>query len=154
MAQYIVTITPVLGSGGNEDEGSRTTMRVVAEDGHAYIKELTVRVAENARLGPSEVIQVDLDILLQAFASRQPEIAVRSQAAPVAAGSARSMPSMSARAKPDRAYRRMPVPSEVKASYLASRTITGVAEHYGVPTHTAQGWVSRLRRKGIIPAGK
>ncbi|HCT80044.1 MAG TPA: hypothetical protein DGT23_26455 [Micromonosporaceae bacterium] len=152
MAQYIVTITPVLGSGGgDEDEASRTTMRVVAEDGQAYIKELTVRVAENAKLGPGEVMQVDLDILLQAFARRQPESVARSR---VVAAPTRTFSSLAARGKPDRAYRRMPDPAEVKATYLASRTITGVAEHYGVPTHTAQGWVSRLRRKGVIPAGK
>ncbi len=153
MAQYIVTITPVLGSGGDEDAASRTTMRVVAEDGQAYIKELTVRVADNAKLGPGEVIQVDLDILLQAFARRQQTEAV-STASPVATGERRTIASLAARRKPDRAYRRMPDPAEVKATYLASRTITGVAEHYGVPTHTAQGWVSRLRRKGVIPAGK
>jgi transposase len=58
------------------------------------------------------------------------------------------------RGKTDRAYRRMPDQAELKATYLQSRTITGVAAHYGVPTHTAQGWISRLRRKGVIPAGK
>lgn len=148
MAQYIVTITPVLGSGGDE-EASRTTMRVVAEGGQAYIKELTVRVAENAKLGPGEVMQVDLDILLQAFAGRQLEGTTHSRVPSPAAAT----PSVSGR-KRDRAYRRMPDPAEVKAAYLASRTITGVAEHYGVPTHTAQGWISRLRRKGVIPVGK
>lgn len=153
MAQYIVTVTPVLGSGGDEEEASRTTMRVIAENGQAYIKELTVRVAENARLGPGEVMQVDLDILLQAFARRQPEQAARGLVT-VTKSRTHSAHSSRGGSKADRAYRRMPDPAEVKATYLASRTITGVAEHYGVPTHTAQGWVSRLRRKGVIPPGK
>lgn len=151
MAQYVVTITPVLdNSAGDEDDASRTTMRVIAEDGQAYIKELTVRVAENARLGPSDVLQVDLDILLQAFARRKPESPTHS---PVAAAPTRTISARS-NGKADRAYRRMPDPAEVKATFLASRTITGVAAHYGVPTHTAQGWISRLRRKGVLPAGK
>lgn len=151
MAQYIVTITPVAGGGdGDGEEASRTTMRVVAEGGQAYIRELTVRVAENSRLGPGEVMQVDLDILLQAFA-RRPDGAAPGRAVTEAT---RNASAVTSRGKTDRAYRRMPDPAEVKATYLASRTITGVAEHYGVPTHTAQGWISRLRRKGVIPAGK
>lgn len=155
MAQYIVTITPVAGNGGDpEDEGSLTTMRVIAEDGHAYVKELTVRVADNARVGPGEVIQVDLDILLQAFAVGQHEGLRRHASRPQLPAQSAGVPPRRlapSRGKADRAYRRMPDPAEVKAAYLATRTITGVAEHYGVPTHTAQGWISRLRRKGIIP---
>ncbi len=156
MAQYIVTITPVLGS-GDEEEASRTTMRVVAEDGQAYVRELTVRVAENAKLTPGEVMQVDLDVLLQAFVRPQPQGGAATQGRvlePASVGSAATSTSSAAssRGRRERAYRRMPDPAEVKETYLASRTITGVAEHYGVPTHTAQGWVSRLRRKGVIPA--
>ena len=154
MAQYIVTITPVLDTeDSGEEEASRTTMRVISEEGQAYIKELTVRVADNARLGPGDLMRVDLDVLLKAFA-------VGSEAVPaVSRTTTRTQPSSQTalrrtRAKTDRAYRRMPDPAEVKATYLASRTITGVAEHFGVPVHTAQGWVSRLRRKGVIPAGK
>jgi hypothetical protein len=149
VTQYIVTITPVVDSGEGEEDASRTTMRVIVEDGQVYIRELTVRVAENTKLGPGEVMQVDLDILLRAFARRQQEAPVRSQIMTAT----RSIAKGASRGK-DRAYRRMPDPAEVKATYLASRTITGVAEHYGVPTHTAQGWVGRLRRKGVIPAGK
>jgi hypothetical protein len=151
MAQYIVTITPIVGGGGDEEEASRTTMRVVSEDGQAYIRELTVRVAENSRLGPGEMMQVDLDVLLQAFARRQSDGPVLGRGV---AETTRSMAVVASRGRTDRAYRRMPDPADVKATYLASRTITGVAEHYGVPTHTAQGWISRLRRKGVIPAGK
>lgn len=151
MAQFIVTITPLSDGGGDDEEASRTKMRVVAEDGHAYIKELVVRVAENAKLGPGEVMQVDLDLLLQAFARRQPEGAAQSSGIAVPTRTISALPS---RGRTDRAYRRMPDPAEVKETYLANRTITGVAAHYGVPTHTAQGWISRLRRKGVIPESK
>ncbi|MGC4891293.1 hypothetical protein [Micromonospora sp. DT227] len=45
-----------------------------------------------------------------------------------------------------RAYRRMPDAEEVRAVYEAAGTVTGVAEHYGVPRHTAKGWIGRLRK--------
>jgi hypothetical protein len=47
-----------------------------------------------------------------------------------------------------RAYRRMPEPDEVMAAYQAAGTITGVAEHFGVPRHTVAGWARRLRGQG------
>ncbi|MBM0239210.1 hypothetical protein JNW88_22440 [Micromonospora sp. ATA32] len=166
MAQYVVTITPVTGDEGPEEESSRTTMRICAEDGQVFIKELTVRVAEDARLGPGDLLQVDLDLLMQAFVVKRPT-AVGAQAAPreivarsqhtVSQPQSPSSPAVSAGVAPtrtDRAYRRMPDPAELKDIYLFNRTITGVAQHYGVPTHTAQGWITRLRRKGVIPSGK
>ncbi len=48
----------------------------------------------------------------------------------------------------ERAYRRMPEPDEVLAAYQAAGSITGLAEHFDVPRHTAQGWAGRLRRIG------
>ncbi|MEH1128834.1 hypothetical protein [Micromonospora sp. CPCC 206061] len=47
-----------------------------------------------------------------------------------------------------RAYRRMPEPDEVMAAYQTAGTITGVAEHFGVPRHTVAGWARRLRGQG------
>lgn len=47
-----------------------------------------------------------------------------------------------------RAYRRMPEPDEVMAAYQSAGTITGVAEHFGVPRHTVAGWARRLRGLG------
>jgi hypothetical protein len=47
-----------------------------------------------------------------------------------------------------RAYRRMPEPAEVLAAYQESGSITKLAEHYGVPRHTANGWARRLRDQG------
>lgn len=45
-----------------------------------------------------------------------------------------------------RAYRRMPDPAELRKVYGSIGSIAGVAKHYEVPTHTAQGWIGRLRR--------
>lgn len=51
-----------------------------------------------------------------------------------------------------RAYRRMPDAEEVRAVYEAAGTVTGVAEHYGVPRHTAKGWIGRLRKLNGKPS--
>lgn len=48
-----------------------------------------------------------------------------------------------------RVYRRMPDPDELRERYAKIGSIAGVAKHYGVPTHTAQGWIGRLRRLGV-----
>lgn len=46
----------------------------------------------------------------------------------------------------ERVYRKMPDPSELRATYQRLGTVTGLAKHYGVPRHTAQGWMGRLRK--------
>lgn len=47
-----------------------------------------------------------------------------------------------------RAYRRMPDPEQVMDVYRQTGSITGVAEHFGVPRHTVAGWARRLRGQG------
>jgi len=44
-----------------------------------------------------------------------------------------------------RAYRRMP--EDIRAVLAQAATATAVADHYGVPRHTATGWVRRVRRE-------
>jgi hypothetical protein len=48
----------------------------------------------------------------------------------------------------ERAYRRMPDADEVLGAYRQVGTVSGLAEHFGVPRHTVQGWARRLRREG------
>jgi type IV secretory pathway TrbL component len=50
----------------------------------------------------------------------------------------------------ERAYRRMPDVAEVLGAYRQVGTVSGLAEHFGVPRHTVQGWARRLRREGHI----
>ena len=54
-------------------------------------------------------------------------------------------------AKPDgkgeRVYRKMPPEAELLATFDRIGTVTGLAKHYGVPRHTAQGWIGRLRKR-------
>ncbi|WP_147404366.1 hypothetical protein [Nocardia panacis] len=45
-----------------------------------------------------------------------------------------------------RVYRRMPDPDELRANFEIIGTVTGLAKKYGVPRHTAQGWMGRLRK--------
>ncbi|MEV0361048.1 hypothetical protein AB0H71_33845 [Nocardia sp. NPDC050697] len=45
-----------------------------------------------------------------------------------------------------RSYRKMPNPDDLAGQYARLGTVTAVANHYGVPRHTAQGWVGRLRK--------
>lgn len=51
-----------------------------------------------------------------------------------------------------RAYRRMP--DDVVDVFRDSGSVTALAAHYGVPRHTAQGWVGRLRRQKLLPPGR
>lgn len=48
----------------------------------------------------------------------------------------------------ERAYRRMPPADEVMAAYQQVGSISGLAEHFNVPGHTAQGWARQLRKQG------
>jgi hypothetical protein len=48
----------------------------------------------------------------------------------------------------ERAYRRMPAADEVLSAYQQVGTVRGLADYYGVPRHTVQGWARRLRREG------
>ena len=54
----------------------------------------------------------------------------------------------------ERAYRRMPNPDEVLDAYRQVGTVSGLAEHFGVPRHTVQGWARRLRREGHTIGGR
>jgi hypothetical protein len=43
-----------------------------------------------------------------------------------------------------RVYRR--TPADLAARFAETGSVTGLAAHYGVPRHTAQGWVNRMRQ--------
>ena len=52
----------------------------------------------------------------------------------------------------ERAYRR--APGDLVEVFQELGGVTAVARHYGVPRHTAQSWVRRLRNEGQLPAGR
>ncbi len=49
-----------------------------------------------------------------------------------------------------RAYRRMPDQDDVVAAWQETQSASALAEHFGVPRHTATGWLRRLRGLGAI----
>jgi hypothetical protein len=49
-----------------------------------------------------------------------------------------------------RAYRRMPEANELLSAYREVGGTTALARHYGVPRHTATGWLRRLRMQGLL----
>lgn len=49
-----------------------------------------------------------------------------------------------------RAYRRMPDAGDVLTAYREVGGTTALARHFGVPRHTATGWLRRLRSQGML----
>ncbi|MFC4997936.1 hypothetical protein ACFPIJ_08860 [Dactylosporangium cerinum] len=71
----------------------------------------------------------------------------RSAASPrAAATSSRTKRESKQAGSAGRAYRRMPDVAELLATFGEIGSVTGLAEHYGVPRHTAQGWMGRARK--------
>jgi hypothetical protein len=48
-----------------------------------------------------------------------------------------------------RAYRR--TPADIVEVFNQAPSATALAGHYGVPRHTVQGWLRRLRSEGVLP---
>ncbi|SCG39338.1 hypothetical protein [Micromonospora humi] len=172
MSQYIITIVPVEDD-GEQITGpvAQTVVRLDTGDGHPVVRELTVRAPQSAGL-TGELPYVDFDALLRAFVPPQDRERGRSAGSggrpeqgvgPVPAATAvtpaaappapprparrPAEPERLSRLKSGRAYRRAPDAADLEAIYEQVGTISRVAEHFDVPVHTAQGWISRLRRK-------
>lgn len=70
--------------------------------------------------------------------------AAAASASPTPASPSRSR-SASTSATQARAYRR--VPEDLLDRFEEIGTVTALAAHYGVPRHTAQGWINRMRQQ-------
>jgi hypothetical protein len=68
-----------------------------------------------------------------------------------ATGTARTKPSTKATAPGGRVYRR--TPEDLGAVYQQAKTAAAVADHYGVPQHTAQGWIRRVKATDTATTG-
>jgi hypothetical protein len=162
---YTISISPEDGS------GTQTTVWVDVDDEGAgtRITELTVKAASGEGLLPQHLPAIDLELLLQAIgpaASYDPSIRVPQRSAAsgprpgvgAATRSAERAPQGARRHRDSRvgvkagssalggrAYRRMP--DDLAEVYERSQSVTAVAQHYGVPRHTAQGWMNRLRER-------
>lgn len=152
MGTFIITITPVADGETVDSDAAQTTLCVEAEPGRAAIKGLTVRVPEGASAIPAELLAIDLERLASAFATTYDGVSPMPSTAGAGPHHAADQVSEDDAGRGrTRAYRRIPDADELKNVYLETRSITGVADRFGVPVHTAQGWISRMRRKGVIP---
>lgn len=172
MSRYVITITS---DEGALADAAHTTVRVDTSTGQTRITELTVRAAGGGGLAPADLPPVDLDLLVRALTA--PALAlppVEEVAGPVdePPASEAAAPSRRGRARKQRGrggkaatkatrrrtrraagdgtrpYRRMPEAAEVLDAYEQVGSITGLAEHFGVPRHTVTSWARRLRQQG------
>lgn len=174
MSQYIITIVPVA-EDGLSGPALQTMVRIDTTGEQAIVTELTMRVPEGSGLAAACLPYVDFGMLVAAFTPPQcqrPQPAQMATPAPeralepvvpnvaVRSGSTKRGGPAAGRttvAKPNhlgasRAYRKAPDVADLEAAYVKTGTIIGVAEHFGVPVHTAQGWITRMRRKNSLLA--
>jgi hypothetical protein len=72
----------------------------------------------------------------------------RSASQPIVRPARRGRARAEAAAPSERNYRRMPPVDDVMAAYHEAGSVSALADHFGVPRHTVQGWARRLRREG------
>jgi hypothetical protein len=65
-------------------------------------------------------------------------------------GRRRQAAETSAEPRTGRAYRRMPDQADVVSAWQQTGSVSAVAQHFGVPRHTATGWLRRLRGLGVL----
>jgi hypothetical protein len=180
VSKYVITITS---DDGALTDAAHTTVRVDTSTGQTRITELTVRAADGGGLAPADLPPLDLDLLVRALTATAPALtlpAVAEAAAgpvevpPASEPAARPRRSATGRQRGrgrkvaakntrrrtrqaagegTRPYRRMPEPTEVLTAYEQVGSITGLAEHFGVPRHTVTSWARRLRQQGY-PIGR
>lgn len=154
MGSYTVNIAPEDGG------GPQTTIRIDVRDGVARITELVVRPSAE-RDATDQLSGIDFDALMRvvqpAIAAIESVSAAAEPAATPAAPAVRSVAPQRARVATapaagqqkaslrPRAYRR--IPTDLADTFAELGSVTKVAAHYGVPRHTAQGWINRLRRE-------
>jgi hypothetical protein len=165
MTSYTITIAP------EGAEGTTTTLRLDVTRGVATLTD--VHLHAGAGLSAGQLPAIDYALLLQAVGQetaapakttaarkttgggRQPASQAR-RAAPAAAPAKATRARVAAKkttrgtgGAPGRAYRRMP--EDLAAVFNRVGGASAIAHHYGVPRHTVQGWLRRLRSEGVLP---
>jgi hypothetical protein len=171
VASFTITVTP------DDGAGAQTTIRVKTAPGRAQITELTVKAAGGGGLSPHELSAVDLDALIAAIAptgtttvaeltgDMPSDVPAHLPGKPGRRAKAAGAGTKAANGKPRRvgattvsersdtgrrAYRRMPEVDEVLDAYRRVGGTTALARYFGVPRHTATGWLRRLRSMGQL----
>lgn len=146
MTHYIITIRkdrPV------DEASGQTQIYVDLSTGQPRILQVLVTASPQEGLEPSDLVpRIDLDLIVRAF--RDFSRTLNAGTEPVDHGDSGGPPQQDGPVTGGaRSYRKMPEPEKVLAVYGQTGTITALAEHFGVPRHTAQGWAGRLRRQGF-----
>jgi hypothetical protein len=159
MARYTVVIRPE-----GEGDDARGAATVVVETGPQAprIVEMTIRASSADGVSMVAFPSIDLEGVVRALSAgvRAAEPAAAPNPTPTPdpapspaldtvdqhenADTSQAPPEPKRRS--DRPYRQMPAAEELKAVYERVGTVTAVAAHYGVPRHTASGWMTRLRK--------
>ncbi|MFF0531164.1 hypothetical protein ACFYT3_22595 [Nocardia amikacinitolerans] len=167
MGSYTVVIMPdPPNDQGDSGDVLKLTIRVDAAESDTRVTDIAISTTGAAGLTSQKVFDIDIEAIVAALARRFSPSGTRaplapSRPAPVPVQRSEQMMLESASVSPvasrsaaprdtdgegGRAYRRMPDVNELRAAYERLGTVTAVAKHYGVPRHTAQGWMGRLRK--------
>ncbi|MEV4517456.1 hypothetical protein AB0K00_51935 [Dactylosporangium sp. NPDC049525] len=173
MSAYLISIASAPDAAGAAESDEVVSILVEAGADAARIVEMTVRSSAPGGLFLRRLPQIDLAVLGRALvcaAGAGPEATTAAAAgtdtdtgaAPPGESRAEtslrktvsSRPAAAPRAsrgskqtrRTERAYRRMPDVDELLATFAEIGSVTKLAEHYGVPRHTAQGWMGRARK--------
>ncbi|WP_435593645.1 hypothetical protein [Nocardia sp. bgisy118] len=168
MGSYTVVIFPDTANGkGDGSDVPLLTIRVEAAVPEMRVAGIAIKSTAPAGLTSEGVLGIDIAAIVKALARRflpadSPAVPTGSlSSAPTRPPGQMALPEASSTPAVDpvptpriaqtvggRAYRKMPDIGELRATYERLGTVTAVAKHYGVPRHTAQGWMGRLRKLG------
>lgn len=143
VTRYCITIkkdVPV------SEASEQTQIHVDLSSGQPRITQVLVTTNSDEGLRPSDLTpKINLSLIVQAFGDASSPVTAPLELADKNAVPQQHDPGTDGA----RSYRKMPPPAELLAVYRQTGTITALAEHFGVPRHTAQGWAGRLRRQGF-----
>ncbi|MCA2218762.1 hypothetical protein [Jidongwangia harbinensis] len=139
MARFTVTV-----EADDDPAGSKMTIRLEASSAGARVLEVAIVAGEGGSVSSEAFPPVSLERLVSAFTAPSGTFHAANGGPPVRP---KARP---ANAKSERSYRRMPDPAELLSAYQNADSVTGLARRYGVPRHTMNGWLSRLRRMGLL----
>ncbi|WP_030253828.1 hypothetical protein [Streptomyces violens] len=143
------------------DERARTTIssRVrIDEDLAPQVVEVSVMAPKDGALSANVVRSIDFDGLIQWLGTAVTGVLPAAEPSPKTTyqkvGELPGRSAESARetrgARTERPYRRMPDAELVADVFRRSGSVGQVARHFDVPRYTAQAWVDRLRRGGVL----
>jgi hypothetical protein len=149
MTEYLVTIEPI-----GEANDAKTVVHVDASGRAPQIRRVEFSATPDHDGSNLAFPQVDLTRLAAAFSTRG-EPAAETPAPIVRRGRSTGVgKSRSKKAADDasdsRVYRKMPDATELVGAYHDANSVGELADIYGVPRHTMNGWLARLRRQGLI----